>query len=163
MARRSKRMRDAAPPAVSAPSVVRAIFDPAGDIRVRVVTPSGNAYEVLPRVSFLIATEDVDWFFYAWDWEHRQRLCRAEEYQPRRPQFNNGRQIEDRPDRPQFDNGEAEAKAHVEEPERPVLEPETSPPEPEDPLRELLVTEPEETAPDPVVEAAEGETDEDKE
>ena len=124
------------------PSGVLAIFDPAGYIRVRTTSPNGNVYEVEPRVPFHIAEEDVDWFFHEWDWEHRQRLSRAQEYQPRQAQFTNGRQMETRSVRPQFDNGVAEAT-----------------PEPEvDPLTELLVetepvdhTEPEaETTEEPV-------------
>lgn len=173
MPRRS-RTRDAAPPEAEQPKAVQAIFNPDGDILVRAVAPSGNVYEIKPRASFKIAGEDVDWFFYEWDWQWRQRLCRTEDYQPRQ-QFDNGAAniaaaSVDEPERPQFDNGAANIKADVEEPVRAqfdngaanlnpaVEEPVT---EPEDPLRELLVTESEESAPDPV-EAGDSD-DEDKE
>lgn len=143
---RRKHTKDDAPPAVYRPSGVQAIFDPAGNIRVRATSPSGNVYEVVPRVSFHIAEEDVDWFFYGWDWEHRQRLSRAEEYQPRQAQFNNGRRVETWPVRPQFDHGSAEV---------------TSVPE-VDPLTELLVetepvdhTEPEAETPEEMVDQPE--------
>lgn len=158
MARR-KRTKSEETSAISMSSSVQAIFDPAGDIYVQVVAPGGNIYEIKPRASFKIASEDVDWFFYEWNWEHRQRLSREAEYQPRRLQFNNGRQIVTRPDRPQFDNGGAPSAYRAPEP---VMES-----EPEDPLRELLVTKPEESIePDPIVEVARAvgdETDEDKE
>lgn len=74
-----------------APSTVRAIFDPAGDICVRPVTPRGNTYEIEPRVPFQIAAEDVEWFFHEWEAQHRQCLSRVEEYQPRKAQFENGK------------------------------------------------------------------------
>lgn len=155
-----------APPDYKTP-VVRAIFDPAGDIHVRAVTPGGTEYQVAPRVPFEIADEDVDWFFHEWNWEHRQRLCREEDYQPRRPQFDNGvasqeakveeperaqfdnnRVVEDRPDRAQFNNGQAPPTQTVPEPEE---------------TEETEKTE-ETEEPDPVVAAAEdGEPDEAKE
>jgi hypothetical protein len=134
--------------------MVWAIFDPPGDIHVRAVAPSGNEYEVAPRALFRIASEDVDWFFHEWEGQHRACLSHAEEYRPRRPQFDNGEasRVErrnDKPEYPQFDNGEASRDAHVV-----IEEPDASPseePEPE-----------ESTEPDPV-EAGEGETNEDKE
>lgn len=123
MARRSK-TKIAASPVVNVPSVVRAIFNPAGYIHVRAVSPSGNVYVIAPRVSFQIATEDVDWFFHEWDWQHRQCLVHEKEYRPRQAQFNNGRQIEDRLTRPPFDNGlpAQESTNRVPEPAVPALE-----------------------------------------
>ena len=173
MARR-KRTKDEALPAANWPSAVRAIFDPAGDIHVRAVAPSGNAYEIAPRVAFPIASEDVDWFFCEWNWEHRQCLSREEEYQPRRPQFNNGRQIEDRPDRPQFDNGAASRTARAEELERPSFDNGGAQPTYHEPASETSLLEPlvepepvlelePPVEPDSVVKVDAGETDEDKE
>lgn len=94
----------------SSPTVqtVQAVFDPAGDIRVRATSPSGNVYEIVPRVPFEIKNADVDWFFSEWDWEHRQCLSRAIGYHPRKPQFDNGRPVAEESEQPlgqQFDNG----------------------------------------------------------
>lgn len=94
----------------SSPTVqaVQAVFDPAGDIRVRATSPSGNVYEIVPRVPFEIKNADVDWFFSEWDWEHRQCLSRAIGYHPRKPQFDNGRPVTEELEQSlgqQFDNG----------------------------------------------------------
>lgn len=166
MARR--KTKSAAPPAAEWPSVAQAIFDPDGDILVRATAPSGNVYEIKPRAVFPIASEDVDWFFYEWDWQWRQRLDHAEDYQPRRPQFDNGAANlaakVDEPDRPAFDNGAANLQARIDEPERPQFDNGGVQPsyhEPEAPPPEEPVTEPEESAPDPV-EAGDGDN-EDKE
>ncbi len=144
MARR-KRTRSASP------SMVQAIFDPAGDINVRAVAPSGNVYEITPRTSFQIVSEDVDWFFHEWDAQHRRCLSRVEAYQPRRAQF---------------DNGEASRLATVTESE-PSVALEAAPvdepvPEPE-PTPEPMPEPDEITEPDSAIEADKGETDEDKE
>lgn len=64
------------------PKAVTAIFHPDGSVTVNLTTPSGRPYHIEPRVPFEIAGEDVDWFFYEWDWRFRQRLCRVEEYAP---------------------------------------------------------------------------------
>lgn len=159
---RRNRTADVSPP------VVQAIFDPAGNICVSAKAPSGNEYKIAPRESFQIAAEDVDWFFHEWNWEHRQRLSRAEEYQPRQLQFNNGRQIEARPDRPQFENGSASHESRGEETVQATFdctdcvtesEPAIISPEPvEEPESEAPSIEP-----DPVVETDGGETDQDKE
>jgi hypothetical protein len=144
MARR-KRTRSTA-------SMVQVIFDPAGDIHVRAVAPSGNVYEIKPRTPFQVASEDVDWLFRGWEAQHRQCLSLADEYQPRRAQF---------------DNGEANRKARAVVAPEPVVEPELVlelpaivevEPEPEP------VVEPEPNIePEPVVEADADETVTDKE
>ena len=64
------------------PKAVTAIFHPDGNVRVNLTAPSGNAYSIEPRQPFKIASEDVDWFFYEWDWRFRQRLTRVEDYTP---------------------------------------------------------------------------------
>lgn len=178
MPRRSSRTRDAAPPKATQLSAVQAIFDPAGEILVRAVAPSGTVYEIKPRISFKIADEDVAWFFYEWDWQWRQCLCRAEDYQPRQPQFDNGaanlKAHVEEPKRPQFDNGVANiVAAHVEEPKRPQFDnsgvvpsfEETVAPILEEPVASMLeepVMEPE-NASDPVEVEVDNSDDEDKE
>ena len=158
MSRRSK-TRDEMPTKIATqPSVVQAVFDPDGDIIVRAIAASGNVYEIKPRTSFKIAGEDVDWFFYEWDWQWRQCLCRSDDYQPKRPQFDNGaanlKANVEEPERPQFDNGAATiAAARAQEP---VTESETS--SPAEPITNM---EPEESAPNPI--AAVDSEDEDKE
>lgn len=151
MARR-KRTHGVAPSTVSRLSAVQAIFDPAGDIHVRATAPSGTVYEIAPRVSFRIAGEDVDWFFRGWEYQHRQCLSRLEEYQPRRPQFDNGR---------------ASRTARVLVEPEPSVEPEPvtdeeSVTEPVVAVEAVVVPEPN-IEPEPVVEAGEGEIVEDKE
>lgn len=61
---------------------VTAIFHPDGNVRVNLTAPSGREYHIEPRQPFEIASEDVDWFFYEWDWRFRQRLTRVEDYVP---------------------------------------------------------------------------------
>lgn len=163
-----KRTENAAPPAAPVLSAVQAIFDPAGDIHVRAVAPSGRVYEIAPRVSFQIVAGDVDWFFHEWNSAYRQCLCRTEEYRPRQPQFNNGRQVEGRSARPQFENGEASRTARKEAPAQPQLNDGGAQliQQPPEPVASLPVVEPEpeeSTEPDPVAETGEGETSEDKE
>ncbi len=137
----------------SVASTVQVIFDPAGDIHVRAIAPSGNVYEIEPRTPFQVASEDVDWFFHGWEAQHRQRLSLVDEYQPRRAQF---------------DNGEANRKARTVVAPEPVIEPELvlelpALVEPELETEPEPVVEPEPSSePEPVVEADEGD-DGDKE
>lgn len=134
---------------------VQAIFDPAGDIHVRAVAPSGNVYEVAPRVSFRVADEDVDWFFHVWEWQHRQCLSRVEEYQPRRAQFDNGAatRLAPKPEAPVLPAVVATAEPVVDE--EPITEPVVAP--------EPVIVPELDIEPEPVVEAGEDETAEDKE
>ena len=119
----------------SSPTVqtVQAVFDPAGDIRVRATAPSGKVYELVPRVPFEIEKEDADWFFSEWDWEHRQCLSRAVDYHPRKAQFDNGVAQLEKDESPalsqQFDNGANQ----LEKKESPAPEPDS------DPLEALLI------------------------
>lgn len=117
MARSKTTTKKEAAPAPK-PSAVQAVFDPAGDIHCRAVTPGGNEYDVKPREAFRIAAEDVDWFFHEWDWQHRQCLSLKSEYQPRRAQFDNGKASREAghvhyTEPPQFDNGEANEPARL--------------------------------------------------
>ncbi len=61
---------------------VKAVFVPVGLVNVHLETPGGNEYNLVPRKVFIIAAEDVDWFFNDWDWCFRQRLVRASDYKP---------------------------------------------------------------------------------
>lgn len=64
------------------PKAATAIFHPDGNVRINLTAPSGREYHIEPREPFEIAGEDVDWFFYEWDWQYRQRLTRVEDYTP---------------------------------------------------------------------------------
>ncbi len=75
----TKRSKDSSEPVAKAAT---AVFDPVGIVKVHVVTPEGNAYDVKPREPFKIKAEDVDWFFGDWNWAFRQHLCLAADYKP---------------------------------------------------------------------------------
>ena len=127
-------------PKASKPSAVSAIFSPAGAIHARVTAPSGNEYEIEPRVPFRVAGEDVEWLFHGWNSEHRQCLTREKDYQPG----------------PQFDNGKATREVRTEKPvevpkvEAPTLEPK--------PVVALVIAS-EAKEPAPVAEAVEDESE----
>ncbi len=87
MARSSRKRVDEAPKEEEADAqpkakAVQAIFAPIGIVNVHLVSPNGNEYHIKPREEFKIAAEDVDWFFGDWEWCFRQRLVRAEDYNP---------------------------------------------------------------------------------
>jgi hypothetical protein len=77
-------------PTTKTKSPVSMIFDPAGEFHVQVIAPRGKNYSIAPRQAFAVAAEDVDFFRYEWDFEFRQCLSLAKDYQPRTTQFDNG-------------------------------------------------------------------------